>query len=175
MFQCSVVDRAVGGEVEERAMIFALVLWVLCGVVGWKLGDSKGRPGLGLLLGFLLGLIGLVIVAFLPPVQRAQAQPELLAMSARQPVEAPAAVYVCRSCKQPVLPSATVCGTCGRQIQPTALPSPPPGTRAGWLRDPAGRFVDRYWDGNAWSEWVRNSPDSAEFLTDPPVPARALA
>ncbi|MFN8027952.1 MAG: DUF2510 domain-containing protein [Acidimicrobiia bacterium] len=153
----------------------ALVVWVLVGVVGWKVGEAKGRGGLGFVLAMVLGLIGIAIVAFLPPVEHGRADPELLAMQSamhRTNAPPPPPVFVCRACHQPVLPSATMCRACGKQLIPTALPAPPSGTRMGWLRDPSGRYVDRYWDGQGWSEWVRNDPESADFITDPPVPAR---
>jgi hypothetical protein len=78
--------------------------------------------------------------------------------------------YTCPSCGGEVVPAANTCPHCRQALRPTALLAPPAGTHAGWLRDPSGRYVDRYWDGFCWTEWVRNQPNT-EFLTDPPVPA----
>jgi hypothetical protein len=36
------------------------------GAVGYLIGRSKGRPGAGLVLGLLLGIIGWVVIALLP-------------------------------------------------------------------------------------------------------------
>jgi uncharacterized membrane protein YeaQ/YmgE (transglycosylase-associated protein family) len=44
-------------------MVF-LVIWIICGLIGWAVGNSKGRPKFGFTTGFLLGLIGVVIVVF---------------------------------------------------------------------------------------------------------------
>jgi hypothetical protein len=43
-----------------------VIIWAVCGFIGWKIGDSKGRGGLGALLGIILGLIGIVIIAVIP-------------------------------------------------------------------------------------------------------------
>jgi len=44
-----------------------MILWILCGIGGGFLAQSKGRSfGEGLLLGIVLGSIGLIIEACLP-------------------------------------------------------------------------------------------------------------
>ncbi len=44
-----------------------LILWVLLGVVGYRMARERGRdPVMGAVLGFVLGLIGLIIIAALP-------------------------------------------------------------------------------------------------------------
>jgi hypothetical protein len=91
---------------------------------------------------------------------------------AAPPVVAPTPTFACPSCRAPISPAASMCGSCRAAVQPSALMPPPPGTSAQWLRDPSGRFVNRYWDGSRWSEWVQNEPN--EYLTDPPVPARSV-
>lgn len=48
-------------------MAVVLVVWLICGVIGIAWGHSKGRTGLGFVLGFFLGLIGLLIFAFVKP------------------------------------------------------------------------------------------------------------
>jgi len=53
-----------------------------------------------------------------------------------------------------------------------SLPSPPPGTGESWLTDPSGRHPDRYWDGAAWTRWVRDKPGGTRS-EDAPVPASA--
>jgi hypothetical protein len=46
----------------------------------------------------------------------------------------------------------------------SALASPTaPGTTAGWLPDPTGRFDHRYWDGRRWTE---HASRDGEMLTD---------
>lgn len=44
-----------------------LVIWLLCGIIGFLIGDKKNRPVLGLSLGFLLGLIGVFIMLVVEP------------------------------------------------------------------------------------------------------------
>jgi hypothetical protein len=42
----------------------------------------------------------------------------------------------------------------------------PPGTPAGWRDDPTGRFAQRYWDGDKWSEHV--TAEDGEQQVDSP-------
>jgi uncharacterized membrane protein YfcA len=47
----------------------ALILAVgalVCGVIGYFIGKSKGRPGAGFVLGFFLGFLGWIIAAVVP-------------------------------------------------------------------------------------------------------------
>jgi hypothetical protein len=40
-----------------------------------------------------------------------------------------------------------------------ALSAPP----AGWFADPSRRFVQRWWDGRAWTQWARDDPHGVRF------------
>ena len=71
-----------------------LVLFLVMGLIGWAIGESKNRGGLGFILGFFLGFIGWIIVAVLPM-----------------------AGVVCPHCRSTIDASATVCPKCTRQIQ----------------------------------------------------------
>lgn len=43
-----------------------ILIWIACGFGGYAIGKSKGREVLGAVLGFLLGVIGLIIIAVIP-------------------------------------------------------------------------------------------------------------
>ena len=48
--------------------IITILFWVICGLVSGVIAENKGRnAGVGFLLGVLLGPIGLLIVALMPP------------------------------------------------------------------------------------------------------------
>ena len=53
-----------------------LLVWLMVavgfGFAGWGIGKGKGRPALGAWLGFLLGLIGIIIIACIPKTQAAK-------------------------------------------------------------------------------------------------------
>ena len=46
--------------------IIPIVIWIACAVGGYYIGRPKGRPGWGLALGLILGIIGLIIIALIP-------------------------------------------------------------------------------------------------------------
>jgi hypothetical protein len=49
----------------EAVVLVPLVMWVLCSVAGGVLGARKNRAVTGLLLGFFLGIFGLIILSFI--------------------------------------------------------------------------------------------------------------
>jgi hypothetical protein len=56
-----------------ETLLFFTSLLVISSVVGWMIGNSRGRPGAGFLCGFLLGPLGCGVAFFLP---REQATPK---------------------------------------------------------------------------------------------------
>lgn len=42
------------------------LIWLLCAVAGYFIGETKNRAGLGAVLGLLLGVIGVIIIAVMP-------------------------------------------------------------------------------------------------------------
>lgn len=90
------------GPLEAQVLIVLAVASGL-GLAGWAIGKDKGRPVAGWWLGFLLGLIGLIIVALLPRTREAkiadaQRQYQIQAEAARRagypyPLQQPYAPY----------------------------------------------------------------------------------
>jgi len=70
--------------------IWFLFLWVISVVIGTIIGESKGRAGAGFGLSFVLGLLGVIIIAVLPPTEEKLAERnEQLAYAVRAGIPAP--------------------------------------------------------------------------------------
>ena len=88
-----------------------VVFWILWIVLGAVIGDSKGRVGEGLLLGFFLGLIGVIIIAF-------------MSASTAGSNRVPGTMTKCPYCAELVQKEAVLCRFCN-----SALPTPQPPER----------------------------------------------
>ncbi len=94
-------------EMSILMILFVLILWVAPIWAAASLGKSRGRLGLGLLLGIVLGWIGVLLIAVLgqtPEAQRAALLKE---------------GFPCPFCQEPVRNGATVCPHCQRDLPPT--------------------------------------------------------
>jgi hypothetical protein len=104
------------------------VLWIfgigtiIGALVGWTIGNTKGRGLDGALLGGFLGIIGWLIIAFLKPAPSHQQTPPPQQMS-WQPSSEPE--RYCPWCAERIKAAAVVCRYCGRDVTPLA---PPPST-----------------------------------------------
>jgi len=47
--------------------VVMILIWMLCMVLGWHIGKNKNREEFGFLMGFLLGALGVLIIALMPP------------------------------------------------------------------------------------------------------------
>jgi hypothetical protein len=121
----------------------------LCGFfISCLIGASKGRGAQGLFVGFLSWLGVVIMLLARPTAEFHQRQP-------------------CPFCGEAILKIATVCPRCRRTVAP--LKPAPHGTPEGWYADPSGRYPEsRWWDGSAWSQWVRDKPGGIR-RRDPPV------
>lgn len=53
--------------IEISIMTFVIFIWLIMPIIGLFIGKTKGHGFLGFILGFLLGPIGLVIIAIMKP------------------------------------------------------------------------------------------------------------
>jgi hypothetical protein len=111
-------------------VIVFFLLW--CGVggfIGYAIGNSKGRATEGFWLGFLLGVIGWIIVAFMQPsdaVVSERAAISAVIQGQAQELGERAQLRPCPWCAELIRPEAIVCRFCGREVEP-AQPATPPG------------------------------------------------
>ncbi len=130
------------GTVLIAWLFFSIVFASLCGYIGFM----KGYPFiLGAAIGFVLGCIGLVIVAVMPRKTPAPV-PELhLPPPAYRAGDAPLV-----STSQPGP------GRSRRRPGWTRGPNPSWQRVAGWYDDPYGIYTYRYWDGDDWTDHTSN-------------------
>lgn len=90
-----------------------IVIWIVCAVLGGMIGSSKGRGGAGVALGFLLGPIGVIIVAVMSPNK----------VKVEQKAVSEGGMRKCPFCAELVKAEALICKHCGKnlpQIEKTA-------------------------------------------------------
>lgn len=87
--------------------------WILIsGAVGYFCGWGKGRAGLGLILGVLLGPLGCLAIMLLPPAPRGV--PEAAGRGNASPGDGSA----CPRCGHPASRRARACAHCGNVLMP---------------------------------------------------------
>lgn len=86
--------------------MFIVVFWLLCSLAAGIVASSKGRSGIGwfLLSLLLFGLLGLLIVGFMPSLKPAPVHAALA-----DPRERTA----CPACREMIVKGADVCRFCG--------------------------------------------------------------
>ena len=52
---------------EVLIVLFVLFVWIVCGFAGYAIGESKGRGAEGFWWGFLLGIVGVIIIGLYSP------------------------------------------------------------------------------------------------------------
>jgi hypothetical protein len=111
-------DGGLVGYVDGASVGVFVVIWLVSGVIGFAIGNSKGRGGAGLVLGLLLGFIGWIIVAVMRPSLEVEAKRmQQVAAIAQPPSGGVAAGLVpCPSCAELIQPAAKVCRFCGRDV-----------------------------------------------------------
>ena len=134
-------------------VIGALILWVLPIWVGHQIGKPKGRAG-GL-WGLFLGWIGVVVVALLPPGERAQVGPP----ASLSPTGVAGPMYrECPHCKEHMRRDASVCPHCRLESAPWKLHE-----GVWWTQSPEGEWR---WLNERSREWVRfDSPEPSASTT----------
>lgn len=125
---------------------WAFFIAAVCALVGWYIGDNKGRAGAGLALGLLLGIFGIIVIALLPPTREKQterdAQLARAIVGASTPAQLPFQHHVqthlpplpaqmaplrrCPYCAETIQWDARKCKHCGEFSEPPAEAQVPP-------------------------------------------------
>lgn len=105
-----------------------VVIWIVCGFIAGAIAQGKGQSvGGALILGFLFGPIGVLIVALSGTNTKALEQSQL----------ASGAVRKCPHCAEMIRPEATICRYCQQPAIAMTIPS----TVARIVPNGAGGFV----------------------------------
>lgn len=104
-------------------VITAVIIGGICAIFGGLIGRNKDRWGMGVTLGFLLGPIGLIIVAVMSPGPNARFLPSrgsvvMVPSTTGSPDTRPR--VPCPQCAEMVLVDANVCRFCGAQFPKSA-------------------------------------------------------
>ncbi len=96
-----------------------VAIWLVCAFLGLIIGNAKGKPGLGFILGLLLGVFGVLIIAVTSPTPEVQAERERAVAAAAQQLAAGGATGLvpCPWCAEQIQPAAKVCRFCGRDVE----------------------------------------------------------
>jgi hypothetical protein len=87
-----------GGQSSGAArLVISLVLMAFFGGVGYAIGNKKGKGLLGLILGSTLGVIGWIVLAFIPGESVIRIKPKKL----------------CRECRKQIPKRSQSCPYCG--------------------------------------------------------------
>jgi|GEM_PF-2425024 len=102
-------------------IVLVLVFWAgVGGLIGYAIGNDKGRGGEGFWLGFLLGFIGWIIVGVMSPTPEREAQRAgaIAAAVAHAGASKREGGRPCPWCAETIKPAARVCRYCGRDVEP---------------------------------------------------------
>lgn len=97
--------------------MFVVAIWLLCALAAGIVASSKGRSGIGwfLLSLLLFGILGLLIVGFMP---------SLKPQDGREAIPDSRERVACPACRELIIRGAEVCRFCGaKQVAPA--PAPP--------------------------------------------------
>lgn len=103
--------------------IVLAIIMMICGAVGYAIGEPKGRQDQGFWLG-LLGIVGWIVIALLPPTDEVSAKRAAIASGRSDGLqESSDATRECPWCAEVVKVRARICRYCDRDIQPLATPA----------------------------------------------------
>ena len=104
-------------------VVYFLVWAGVGGLIGYAIGNSKGRGAEGFWLGLLLGIIGWIVVAFMAPSDAVTSERAAIAtviQGQAQDREERGRMRPCPWCAEPIRPEARVCRFCGRDVEPAS-------------------------------------------------------
>jgi hypothetical protein len=142
------------------ALIVFLFFWcVIGGGVGYAIGNAKGRGPSGFWWGFLLGVIGWIVIALMSPTPEEEARRAHAVASALhaqmggdsqyENATSSAPTRDCPWCAESIKPSARLCRFCGHTVDPI-VPFDLDDVAASEQRD-----VDVAYDTSGWTDGER--------------------